>query len=367
MDMSSPIDHRTPDTDQPNLPALVGLSHPAVGASLSRAETVQVGELIEASRRPNTRTAHVSDLRQFALWVQSAKPELAASIVGSDATGRPTLVAAVPATAVLAYIAARRTSLAAPTVRRHVATLSTFHKLHGWTNPAADALVRAALVGLRQEQQHQPRRAHALRATQLRYVISRIAADDQGSPAGVRDRALLLVGWNGALRRSELANLTWRDVRTVAGGVVLHIVAAKTDKTAEGQKVALPEHLSKLHCPQQALLDWLHCCEQYGLGDDWEALPVFCEIPQGSTPRIGRKLSGRAVAEIVKRRAARAGLDAYLVTGHSLRAGLITEAHAQGVSDLDIMATSRHVSHKVFASYVRDTNAMRRAASKGLL
>jgi integrase len=365
--MSSPIDYRTTDIGHPNLPATIGLSHPPVGAVLSRVEATQVAELIERSKRPNTRTAYSSDLRQFALWVQSAKPELAAHIVGSDASGRPTVVAAVPVPAVLAYIAARKDTLAVPTVRRHVATLSAFHQLHGWANPAGDALVRAALVGLRREQQHQPRRAHALRAQQLRHIINDIARSEQGSPAAVRDRALLLVGWNGALRRSELANLTWGQVQTIEGGIVLRLVAAKTDTSDEGQTVALPQQLSRLHCPQTALVDWLRCCEQHGLGADWEHLPVFCEIPQGGTPRIGHKLSGRAVAEIVKRRAVRAGLDAYAITGHSLRAGLITEAHAQGVSDLDIMATSRHKSHKVFASYVRDTNAMRRAASKGLL
>jgi len=367
MDMSSPIDYTPTDIGHPNLPAIVGLSQPAVPAVLSRAEAIQVGELIEKSKRPNTRTAYSSDLRQIARWLQATKPELAGSIVGSDASGRPTVVAAVPVPTVLAYIAACKETLAAPTVCRHVATLSTYHKLHRWPNPAADELVKATLVGLRREQQHQPRRAHALRSQQLRHIISTLATTEQGSPAAVRDRAVLLVGWNGALRRSELANLKWGQVQTVAGGIVLRLVGTKTDKADAGQTVALPEHQSKLYCPQQALLDWLRCCEQHGLGSDWETLPVFCEIPQGSTPRVGAGLSGRAVGEIIKRRAVRAGLDAYAITGHSLRAGLITEAHAQGVSDLDIMATSRHVTHKVFATYVRDTNAMRRAASNGLL
>jgi integrase len=341
----------------------------AVGAGLlSRAEADQVGQLIEQSVSPNTRLAYASDLRQFARWVQAAKPELAASIVGQDTLDRPTVIGQVPVAAVLAYITARQHELAAPSVRRHVATLSAFHALHGWPNPADDALVRKALVGLRKEQQHEPKRAHPLRANQLRHIVRELATDmAAGDRAAARDRALLLVGWHGALRRSELANLTWGQVQTLDNGIVLRLRGAKTDKTGEGQTVAIPEHAVAVYDAQRALLDWLRVCDAVGMGSEWEQLPVFCEVPTDNVPRVGRKLSGKAVGEIVKRRAAKAGLDAYPVSGHSLRAGLITEAHAQGVPDLDIMHTSRHKSHKVFSSYVRDTEAMRRAASKGLL
>jgi len=207
-----------------------------------------------------------------------------------------------------------------------------------------------------------------MRAAQLRNIVRQLASDmAAGDRAAVRDRALLLVGWHGALRRSELANLTWQQVQKSGNGIVLRLRGTKTDKAGEGQTVAIPEHLSGLYDAQKALMDWLTVCDAVGWPSDWEQLPVFCEVPTDNVPRIGRKLSGKAVGEIVKRRAARAGLDAYPMTGHSLRAGLITEAHAAGVSDLDIMHTSRHKTHKVFANYVRDTEAMRRAASKGLL
>ncbi len=344
---------------------LVPVSTPAETAQLSRVEADKVRQLIESSRRPNTVMAYASDLRQFARWVQTAKPDLAGHIVGHDATGRPTIVAAVPVAAVLAYVADVADKLAVTTVRRHVSTLSAFHQLKGWPNPAADALTRAALKGVRASQQHQPKQAHPLRARDLRTIISQLAGEQ--TPAAVRDRALLLVGWNGALRRSEIANLTWGQVQTVAGGIVLRLTKTKTDKADTGQIVALPEHNLEMLSSPHALLDWLRVCERAGLGADWETLPVFCEIPTDNVPRIGRKLSGKAVGQIVQRRAARAGLDIHGVSGHSLRAGLITEAHAQGVPDVDIMKTSRHVSHKVFSSYVRDNDSMRRAASHGLL
>lgn len=363
--MTPPIDHTPTDIGQPQQMTLVPMSTPVEAAQLSRVEADKVRQLIESSRRPNTVTAYASDLRQFARWVQTAKPDLAAHIVANDDTSRPTIVAAVPVAAVLAYIAAVSETLAVTTVRRHVSTLSAFHQLKGWPNPAADALTRAALKGVRATQQHQPKQAHPLRAGQLRTIIMQLQT--QRTPAAVRDRALMLVGWNGALRRSEIANLTWGQVQTVGGGVVLRLTKTKTDKTDAGQTVALPEHNLEWLSPPHALMDWLRVCEQAGLGADWETLPVFCEIPTDNVPRIGRKLSGKAVGQIVQRRATRAGLDAYRVSGHSLRAGLITEAHAQGVSDVAIMRTSRHVSHKVFSSYIRDTDSMRQAASHGLL
>jgi integrase len=336
-------------------------------------EAEGVASLVKAGKRPNTLAAYQSDLRRVAAWLVEAKPELAAQVVGLDEQDRATLCGPLPKEAVLAYIVAQKDTLAHPSLCRHIASLSTFHGLNGAPNPCREQVVRDALKGVRETQQHEPKRAAALRREHLLQVIwAAHCEQEQGTNplAATRDKALLLVGWAGALRRSELAALTWGQVAGVADGVQLTLRNAKTDKDGKGQVVALPLQPTNWLCPVRALAAWRSACMALGVdmtSREGKAQPVFCPIGQTDTPRLGRGLSGKAVGEIVKKRAALAGYDWDQFTAHSLRAGLITEAHEKGRSQVDIMATSRHASQAVFASYVRGTDAMRAAASRGLL
>jgi integrase len=372
MDMAHDIDQRTQDIDQDSKTALATLSTATDLAALSRAETDQVTALVRLSKKPATQTAYQSDLRQVAAWLLAEKPALAARVVqtSDDEQGRAvaTLCGPLPVEAVLAYIVAAKTRLAYPSLRRHLASLSAFHQLGGVANPCSDALVRAALSGVRREQQHRPKRAPAMRRSHLETIVVQLAfARDMAS---LRDYALLLVGWAGALRRSELAALTWGDVTNDVEGIYLDLRGAKTDSGDEGQTVALPFANTSGLCPVRTLNRWQSACIRHGLDlstPEGRNTPVFCAISTADNLQIGRGLTGQGVGDIVQRRAVQAGFEPGFFTAHSLRAGLITEANAEGRSDLDIMATSRHRSRAVFATYVRNGEAMRRAASKGLL
>lgn len=372
--MAYDIDQGTTDIDQDTSTALATLSTPTFPAPLSRVEGQQVAALIEASKKANTQAAYQSDLRQVAAWLQTAKPDLAACVVRMVKPKRkggkptPTLCGPLPVEAVLAYIVATQDRLAYPSLRRHLATLSAFHQLTGQQNPCSDALVRAAMSGLRRKQQHKPKRARALRLKHLAQIVGHLQFDQ--TLAGQRDRALVLIGWAAALRRSELAALTWGDVSIVEQGVELILRQAKTDSGDEGQIVAIPLAVQSWICPVRHLEAWLQKCMLLGLDRDTpegKATPVFCPITQTDKPSLGRRLSGKAVGEIVKKSAAKAGYDWDLFTAHSLRAGLITEAHESGHNEADIMATSRHRSTDVFRTYIRSSEAMAKAASKGLL
>lgn len=366
--MAYDIDQGTTDTDQGSRTGLATLSNPSGLAPLSRVESQQVATLLEASKRPNTQAAYQSDLRQVATWLQANKPDLAARAVRLDDTGRPALGGALPVEAVLAYIVANQDRLAYPSLRRHLASLSAFHQLTGKPNPCGEAVVRAAMSGLRREQDHRPKRAPALRREHLGQIVGKLQFDK--SLAGTRDTALVLVGWAAALRRSELATLTWGNISIVEQGIELDLRQAKTDSGNEGQLVAIPMAAQRWLCPVRSLELWLQAAMRLGLDlstPEGRATPVFCPISQTDKPRLGRRISGKAIGEIVKKRAALAGYDWDFFTAHSLRAGLITEAHESGCSEADIMATSRHRSTDVFRTYIRSGDAMRRAASKGLL
>lgn len=366
--MAYDIDQGTTDIDQDTSTALATLSTPTVPAELSRAEGQQVAALIAKSKAPNTQAAYQSDLRQVAAWLLSAKPDLAASVVRLGKRKTPGLCGPLPVATVLAYIAANQDRLAYPSLRRHLASLSVFHKLKGYQNPCSDELVKATMSGLRRDQDHRPKRATALRLSDLKQIIYKLTFVK--TLAAKRNIALVLVGWAGALRRSELAALTWGDVVNVEHGIELRLRQAKTDTNSEGQLVALPLAAQAWLCPVRNLEAWQSKCMAMGLDlstPEGKATPVFCPITQSDKPKLGRRLSGKAIGEIVKVSAASAGYDWDQFTAHSLRAGLITEAHESGKNEADIMATSRHTSTEVFRTYIRSSDAMAKAASKGLL
>ncbi|GMO57966.1 hypothetical protein BwSG20_09950 [Bradyrhizobium ottawaense] len=159
-----------------------------------------------------------------------------------------------------------------------------------------------------------------------------------------RDRALLLTGFAGALRRSELVGLNVGDVENVRQGLILHLQRSKTDQEAHGQKIGIPFARGRW-CPVAALEAWLAISEiREG--------PIFRPIDRHGHVHDWR-LSGEAVGEIVRQRVSAAGLDTSGYSGHSLRAGLATSAAQLGVPTWTIRAQTRHASDAMLSRYIR--------------
>jgi integrase len=180
------------------------------------------------------------------------------------------------------------------------------------------------------------------------------------TPYGLRDRALLLLGFAGAFRRSELVVLDVGDVAIAREGAIVTVRRSKTDQEGAGQQVGVPRGKQPASCSVRALLAWLELL-------DADAGPIF-----RSVDRLGRirptRLGDRDVARIVKRAAARADLDPRRYAGHSLRARLATSAAIAGVEERAIMAQTRHRSVAVARRYIRDGSLFRgnAAAAVGL-
>lgn len=165
------------------------------------------------------------------------------------------------------------------------------------------------------------------------------------SAKGVRDRALLLVGFAGALRRSELAGIRFEDLRFVAEGLVLRLPRSKTDQEGRGRDVGIPYGRSRA-CPVKALKAWL----------DLAAItegPVFRSMTKAGEIGVA-PITGGGVALILKNYVAAAGLDASKFSGHSLRSGLLTSAAKAGVSTWKLRQQSGHRSDAMLTKYVRD-------------
>ena len=175
---------------------------------------------------------------------------------------------------------------------------------------------------------------------------------------GSRDRAILLLGFSGAFRRSELVSLNREDVLETAEGLVVTLRRSKTDQEAEGRKVAIPRGREAGTCPVRALSAWLAAS---GIADG----PLFRRVNRHGQ-MLPQRLSGEAVAIVVKRWAAAAGLAPEEFAGHSLRAGLATAAAIAGKSERAIMSQTGHRSPMTVRRYIRDANLFRENAADGI-
>jgi site-specific recombinase XerD len=199
--------------------------------------------------------------------------------------------------------------------------------------------------------------AKAKKAPAVAAKIRGMVAQAPGGLTGLRDRALLLLGFAGAFRRSELVALDVEDVAENEAGLLVRIRSSKTDQEGEGVTIAIAR--GELACPVKALRAWLDAA---GI----EAGPIFRPIDKSGTVRPSR-FTCRSVANLVKAYAERAGLDASAYSGHSLRSGFLTSAAGKGASIFKMMDVSRHKSVDTLRGYVRDAELFKDHAGTGLL
>jgi integrase len=253
---------------------------------------------------------------------------------------------ALPATpqTVAAYLVTIAKAKSPATVRRRLAAIRLAHRLARQPTPTDAAEVHMALKGTRRRHGRPVRQAAAIRLAALRRLLATCPEDATGR----RDRALLLLGFAGALRRSELVALDVTDLTPTPDGLRLRIRRSKTDIAAAGAELGIPRGRHPLTCPVRAVEAWLATL-QHRTG------PLFRAIHQTGT--IGRdRLHADSVRFLLRRHAQQAGLPvdgAQRLTPHGLRAGFITEAYDRGLRDRDIMQHSRHRDLKTMHGYVR--------------
>lgn len=257
-------------------------------------------------------------------------------------------VCSLPATpsTVANYVGAMSKIYAAATIERRLSTWSAWHKANGYdhddSNPCRSSLVRKALRGLRIEAPRQ-REAQPFTMEDLRVVLDVTRPDTLN---GLRDRALLAVGLYLGRRRSELVALNVEDLRwsDTPPGYSVDIRRSKTDQEGEGEACWLPR-TTRTTCPVQALHAWLDAASI-------TSGALFRSVDKYG--KVGGRLSDRSVSSILARRAEEAGLRSGQWSGHSLRAGFVTDAARDGVPPYEI---ARQTGHKptspVLYRYVR--------------
>ena len=291
-----------------------------------------------AEKSEATRRAYRSDFELFRFWCEAKRvPALPAA---------PEAVAAF-----LATEASRGAKVA--TISRRLAAIRYAHKLAGHEPPTNSEAVKATLRGIRRTAGSAPARKAPATADRIVAMVGNASNDIKG----LRDCALLLLGFAGAFRRSELVALDVADLDFCDDGLRVTIRRSKTDQEGLGSTVAIVT--GSTACPVRAVKVWIEISNiSHG--------PLFRPVTR--TGKIScRRLSGRAVAELVKSYARRAGLKAADFSGHSLRSGFLTSAAARGASIFKMMDVSRHKSIDTLRGYVRDAEMFRDHAGSGLL
>jgi len=197
-------------------------------------------------------------------------------------------------------------------------------------------------------------RVRPVTVPELRTMVKGLGID----PAGCRDRALLLLGFAGALRRSELVGLDVADVTEGTDGLTVRLRRSKTDQEGAGRTVGIPYGSNPATCPVRAWRAWL---EVSGVAEGAAFRPVDRHGHIGGT-----RLSAQAVALVLKRHAARAGIDPGEVAAHSLRAGLATSAAAAGVPERVIAEQTGHRGTAMLRRYIREGSLFRENAASAV-
>ena len=310
--------------------ALALVSQPSSSALAPAAQRAQ--EYFRAAQAENTRRAYASDWKHFSAWCRAA--------------GQGSLPAA-PETVVL-YLSALAETAKVGTLTRRISAISQAHQAADLETPTAHLMVRKLMAGIRRRKGTAQTGKRPLATADLRALLAPL---DFGRILDVRDRALLLAGFAGAFRRSELVGLDVTDLEFIREGLIVNVRRSKTDQEGQGRKVALPYGSNPETCPVRAYRDWI---ETAGI----EQGAVFREIDRHGR-LAAQALHKDSVGLIVKRAAALIGLDAAVYAGHSLRAGLATQAYLNGASELAIMQQTGHRSLATVRKYIRESSLFR--------
>jgi integrase len=292
-----------------------------------------------AALAPETKRAYAADWQHFSEWCR-----------GAGCAPLP----AEPA-AVAAYLAALAPLYGRAALGRRLAAIGHAHRLanHDWS--AGHPAIRATLRGIHRTHRRRGRRAAALTSAELKELVAACGGD----LAGLRDRALLLLGFAGALRRSELVAVDREHIRFTAEGLRLLLPSSKTDPEGKGAELGISRGKRRETCPVRALEDWLDASGcKFG--------PVFRKVDRWGNVEH-RRLGGDAVRDVLLRRAAQAKLTVHgskRLSPHGLRAGFVTEAYLAGARDEQVMDHTRHRDLKTMRGYVRRARLVADSATK---
>ena len=285
---------------------------------------------LKNSKANNTLRAYQSDFRDFSIFCTKNG--------FSFMPTQPKIIAL--------YITHLSKSFKFSTLKRRIASISVIHKLKGHYLDTKHPIIMENLLGIKRTLGSRQKAKKPILINDLKLIIKVIDEDK------IRDKALILLGFAGGFRRSELVNIYFQDIDFVPEGVKILIRRSKTDQSGEGSIKAIPYFENQEFCPVIALKNYLN--KKFSNSDKSQKDVKIFEI------------SDKSVALIIKRYAEKAGLDSSKYAGHSLRSGFATTAAEFGAEERNIMAMTGHKTTQMVRRYIQEANLFKNNALKDI-
>ena len=228
------------------------------------------------------------------------------------------------------------------TLKRRLASISILHKTKGHYIDTKHPIIMENLMGIKRTNGSNQKGKKPLLINDLKILIDAIHQSNEKDKRKIRDKALVLIGFSGGFRRSELVDIEYEDLEFVSEGVKIFVKRSKTDQSGEGMTKAIPYFDNEKFCPVIALKNWIEIF-------DLKKSRIF-------------NISDKSVALIIKKYANYAGLDSHRYAGHSLRSGFATSTAESGAEERNIMAMTGHKSTEMVRRYIKEANLFKNNA-----
>ena len=281
---------------------------------------------LKSSKAPNTLRAYQADFKDFSLFC-----------IKNGFSSMPT----EPKILAL-YLTFLSATSKYSTLKRRIASISVIHRIKGHYLDTKHPIIMENLHGIKRVKGTAQKSKKPLLINNLKSIINAIDEIKYSEKKKFRDKALILIGFSGGFRRSELVNIDFDDLEFVNEGVKIFISRSKTDQSGEGMIKAIPYFENKQFCPVTKLKDWIN----------------FSNIKSGKIFEI----SDKSVALIIKNYASLSGLDPNKYGGHSLRSGFATSAAEFGAEERNIMAMTGHKTTQMVRRYIQEANLFKNNA-----
>ena len=228
------------------------------------------------------------------------------------------------------------------TLKRRLASISVVHKLRGHYIDIKHPLIIENLMGIQRKKGVFQKSKNPILINELKEIINTINKSEKNESKKARDKALILIGFSGGFRRSELVNIDFEDLEFTKEGVKIFIKRSKTDQSGEGMIKAIPYFKEKTFCPVTHLKNWLE----------------ICTTNKGFIFNISDKM----VAILIKKYLLAAGFDPKKYSGHSLRSGFATTVASSGADEKSIMTMTGHKTTQMVRRYIKESNLFKNNA-----
>ena len=294
---------------------------------------------LKSSKAANTLRAYKSDFRDFSLFC-----------IKHGLQSMPTN----PNIVSLYLTNLSKSEAKISTLRRRLVSIGVVHKLKGHYLDTKHPIIIENLLGIKRTKGSFQRGKKPILINHLQKIIEVINNDTSPEIKKLRDKSLILIGFSGGFRRSEITSLDYEDLEFVEEGLKILVRRSKTDQFGEGHLKGIPYFTSSQLCPVKTLKEWINV-SQINSG------PIYRKFNKGFS-LSNQRLSDQSVALLIKNYLNLAGIDSKNYSGHSLRSGFATVTAEAGADERSIMAMTGHKTTQMVRRYIKEANIFKNNA-----